>query len=95
MVIFFFSHKNPTFLCIRAHYFVAAPVKRARIRLLIKYLRANPKFDIVCLQEVFVVNLLLFAVFDEVQLLIKEMAKLGYHYHSDCWQSVGWKLQNS
>eukprot|EP01091_Cochliopodium_minus_P003185 TRINITY_DN13022_c0_g1_i1.p1 TRINITY_DN13022_c0_g1~~TRINITY_DN13022_c0_g1_i1.p1 ORF type:complete len:333 (-),score=82.95 TRINITY_DN13022_c0_g1_i1:22-1020(-) len=83
-----------------AHYLVLAPERKLRLKQFIEHLSMNSeKYDVVCLQELFILKIGPLVLMDEAEYFIKEMSKLGYIYYTSPLKSISkkfnLKVQNS
>jgi endonuclease/exonuclease/phosphatase family metal-dependent hydrolase len=77
-----------------AHYFVAAPERSKRMKLLIDYVAADP-IDVVCVQELFVLSVGPFVFAPHWEMVASELEKRGFVHQTNPLQSSRALFQNS
>lgn len=78
-----------------AHYFVAAPQRGARMRLLVELLRHDDAIDVLSVQELFVLSVGPFVFCPELLLVARELEALGFVHQSDPLLSARSLFQSS
>ena len=78
-----------------AHYFVAAPLRSVRMRLLVELLRQDTAIDVLSVQELFVLSLGPFVFCPELLLLARELEALGFVHQTDPLLSARSLFQSS